>query len=108
MSSSDWPFRLTAQGSADAGCRELETLLAGIPPRITVEDQLVDNGVRASFAAVALIPYAKRVGTYEQESVSTVMSDLLNDLRHLCDLVGLDWEQASEPGHYDYEVMHED
>lgn len=42
----------------------------------------------------------------EQDHLDTIR-DLLNDLHHLCDALGLDWDQAVRQYHYDDEVAFE-
>jgi hypothetical protein len=50
-----------------------------------------DNTVRASFAAVALVAYTARRGS---DVLETDFSDLLADLRHLADALGIDFREA--------------
>lgn len=54
-----------------------------------------DNDIRANRGALALVSYTQRVagGSLTDEAASAV-SDLLSDLRHLCDGLGVDWEAA--------------
>lgn len=49
-----------------------------------------DNELRARFAGIAVKAYAERTG--KDEPPETIIDDLLNDLRHLCDALGLDFE----------------
>lgn len=50
-----------------------------------------DNTVRASFAAVALVAYTGRRGS---DVLETDLADLLADLRHLSDALGIDFREA--------------
>lgn len=63
---------------------------------MTYEDFSFDNNLRARFAGVGLKAYAQRTGTATQEELATVITDLLGDLRHLCDATGVDFEEVSE------------
>lgn len=77
-----------------------------------VEDDRHDNGRRASFAALAAFAYAGRVGAVSgvnDEEPATVLSDLLGDLRHLADSIGLDFAELDRNGrdHYDAELYGE-
>ena len=65
-----------------------------------------DNSLRASWAAAALKPYAEFVLGWQSgainEDPSTAMQDLLADLRHLADAMGIDFEDvyANAAAHY--------
>lgn len=65
------------------------------PGSLTIVDPQADNDRRAVWGARALLGYASFVGrgkfTCELE---TTASDLLADLRHMYDALGLDWEDA--------------
>jgi hypothetical protein len=64
-----------------------------------------DNTRRAGFALLALGAYADRVGTDEE----SVISDLIGDLRHLCDALGEDFDTQAERSllHYNAEILGE-
>jgi hypothetical protein len=53
-----------------------------------------DNTRRAGFALMALQAYAGTVGT----DADSIISDLLSDLRHLCDALGENFDIESERG----------
>ncbi|MFI6029484.1 hypothetical protein [Amycolatopsis magusensis] len=78
----------------------------------TVEDDRHDNARRAGFAALAVFAYAHRVGAINaanDEDPETVISDLLGDLRHLADSLGLDFAELDRRGrgHYEPELYGE-
>ena len=102
-------YRATSRlvDAVEVGFDDLEEVLAEVPDRLGYVDPVSDNRVRASFAATGLVAYATRTGTYRNEAVFTALRDLTNDLRHLCDLIGLDWTEVAEPFHYDHEVTWE-
>lgn len=64
-------------------------------------DVQADNDARASFGAAVLAAYAQRVGGDNNE-LETQLSDLLADLRHVCDALGLDYEAADMTAHVNY------
>ena len=58
-----------------------------------------DNTARATWAAQGLVAFAERTNMVEAgEDIQTALADLLADLRHLCDAVGVDWELADSKG----------
>ena len=64
-----------------------------------------DNNQRAAFAGLALKAYAKRTGGLTGEPPETVIGDLLNDMRHLCDALDLDFDAlAHNDMHYTAEL----
>lgn len=82
-----------------------------------------DNNDRADFANDAVSAYYKRtrpsdpypeeIGAGDpddQEALAEVLRDLLCDLRHWADVVGLDFSDQDEMamGHYDEEVTQEE
>lgn len=72
----------------------------------TVEDGRHDNGRRAGFAAIAVLVYAARTGLLNDrndEEPTTVLGDLLGDLRHLADSLGLDFGELNGHGEFHYE-----
>lgn len=65
-----------------------------------------DNQLRGLFAAVALKAYAARTGV-GGEDFSVSLSDMLGDLRHLCDALGLDFDEQLRRGTWHYtEELH--
>jgi len=54
-------------------------------------DHSGDNNARAAFAAAAITAYVARVGG---EDIEISITDLLADLRHLCDSARVDFERA--------------
>jgi len=72
-------------------------------------DPAQDNVVRAGFAATGVIAFAKRVGTYQQEDMETNLSDFLCDLMHLCDTLGISFEDMVDRArsHHGFEVRGE-
>jgi hypothetical protein len=71
----------------------------------SVEDARHDNGRRAGFAALAVLTYARRTGLlndYGDEEPATAIGDLLGDLRHLADSLGLGFAELDRrgEGHY--------
>jgi hypothetical protein len=50
-----------------------------------------DNTVRASFAASALVAYTGRRGS---DTLETDLADLLADMRHLADALGINFRDA--------------
>lgn len=70
------------------------------------DDPLGDNIKRAKFAAEALRAYSKETGTYRGEVVLLTLGDLMNDLRHLLDYIGLDEDDETTEGYSpDLEVL---
>ena len=67
-----------------------------------------DNETRASWGLAALRAYVHRVRAYG-DPPETVLNGLVADLRHLCDLLGLDFEDVlyGSHNHYDREVRGE-
>lgn len=69
-----------------------------------------DNGARAGWAARGLAAYAVHLGGATlTEEISVAAGDLLADLRHLFDALGLDWDGALESAevHYRAEIVGE-
>ncbi|MEO6087205.1 MAG: hypothetical protein ABIQ18_29245 [Umezawaea sp.] len=69
------------------------------------EDGEHDNGRRAGFAAAAVLAYAERAGLLSErndEHPATAIGDLLADLWHLVDSLGLDFAELTRRGkdHY--------
>lgn len=71
----------------------------------TPEANRHDNTRRAGLALTAVQGYASACNE-DNEAPETVISDLLGDLRHLCNAVGLDFDALSDHGgwHYQAEV----
>jgi hypothetical protein len=61
-----------------------------------------DNTLRAELAALAVRAYAERTGVLGEEPALAI-SDLLGDLMHLCDALGLDFQGLVDRGAYHYE-----
>lgn len=80
--------------------------------QIDHDDPIEDNTTRAGSAAVALKAYARTGGgSYlTGEAPETAIYDLLGDLRHLCDALGLNFDELNDRGarHYEAEVTGED
>ncbi len=92
--------------------QELAELIAEQPRRSTLKseglDPQRDNDIRAGWAARALVAYAQHLGNASlTEEVETAAADLLSDLRHLFDALGIDWEAAvsSSDDHYRGEIF---
>lgn len=66
------------------------------------------NKDRAGWAFDAVVSFAQIVGQ-QDEDLETNMSDLLANLRHLCDRKGLKWSEVDNRGHMHYsaEVVEE-
>ncbi|WP_042377171.1 hypothetical protein [Gordonia alkanivorans] len=83
-------------------------VFAGAPQRKS--DSLDDVSVRANnltsaaFAHVAVDAYARRIGQLDRESAHTTVRDLINDLHHYCDALGIDWGTVNDDSHYRDEV----
>ncbi|WP_142065349.1 hypothetical protein [Pseudonocardia kunmingensis] len=68
-----------------------------------------DNGRRAGLAAFAALAFAVRAGLLSprnDEAPATAIGDLLADLRHLADSLGLDYADLDTRGedHYRHEL----
>lgn len=66
-----------------------------------------DNGRRAGFAITGLVAYARRTGLLSRgndEDPETAFGDLLADLRHLADALGVDYDEIDEHGQVHYEA----
>ncbi len=68
-----------------------------------------DNDIRAIRSAAALVAYVKRVdgGGSSTDDIGSSVSDLLSDIRHLCDALGVEWEAAvaSSDTNYREEIL---
>ncbi|UQX13402.1 DUF4262 domain-containing protein [Candidatus Mycobacterium methanotrophicum] len=62
-----------------------------VPGSLSIVDPQADNDRRAMWGARALLGYATWLG---KGTLETTASDMLADLRHLFDALGLDWEDA--------------
>ena len=92
--------------------QELADLIAEQPKQTTLTGEGTgpqrDNDIRAGWAARALVAYAQHLGNGSlTEEVETAATDLLSDLRHLFDALGVDWEAAvsSSDDHYRGEIF---
>lgn len=65
-------------------------------------DPKADNMRRAAFAMAAIERYAEVCKG--DDIIEQVVSDLLSDLRHLCDAAGIDFDVASTSYHYEAEI----
>ncbi|WP_076207157.1 DUF4262 domain-containing protein [Mycolicibacterium fortuitum] len=76
--------------------QELANLVAPVPRgSLTMVDPQADNDVRARWGAQALIGYATHLGGASLGSeLETAATDMLADVRHLFDALGLDWQDA--------------
>jgi hypothetical protein len=68
---------------------------------LTYTDVSDDNLTRAGWAFAALHTFAGRTGVHG-ENPATALGDLLADIRHLCDALGVDYSEvdANGAGHY--------
>lgn len=62
------------------------------------DDPLADNIKRAKKASDAIEVYAEASGLYDGEHVLTAIGDLMSDLRHLFDFIGLTDESEAADG----------
>lgn len=69
----------------------------------TIETAEGRNLQRGLFAGLAVKAYAERVGT-KREAIDLTISDLLGDLRHLCDATGQDFAALSDRGYNHYQA----
>lgn len=88
-----------ARSMAVASAQELAELVAHQPRQTTLVDEGMDpqrdNNVRAGWAAQALVAYAQHAGNSTlTDEVETAATDLLSDLRHLFDALGIGWGEA--------------
>lgn len=60
------------------------------------------NMQRGTFAGLGLKAYAERTRCHEP--IDTVMSDFLGDLMHLCDAVGVDFDNVQCRAEINYEA----
>lgn len=67
---------------------------------ITGEDPQVDNTARATFAAEALVVFGERTGA--TDDLTTTVTDLLANLMHFCDAVGLEFDTEVGRAGYHY------
>ncbi len=76
---------------------------------LAADDIAHDNGRRAGFGMTALLAYARRAGHLDDsyaEKPELALGELLGDLRHLADALGLDYTEIDEDGlgHYKAEL----
>lgn len=70
----------------------------------TPEGVKADNNLRAAWALKGLTEYVERTfGAPEEEDFDTLIPDLMSDLLHLCDAVGVDIDQALYKARDQYE-----
>lgn len=103
-----------AQRIPVASAAELSEWIADQPKRTALSsndvDHQLDNNIRAGWGARALVAYAEHLGGKNlTEEVETAASDLLSDLRHLLDALGVDWQAAlsAAEGYYRAEILGE-
>ncbi|QNJ90018.1 DUF4262 domain-containing protein (plasmid) [Mycolicibacterium fluoranthenivorans] len=94
--------------------QELADLIGEQPKQTTLTREGTgprrDNDIRAGWAGRALVAYATHLGGSSlTEEVETAASDLLCDMRHLFDALGVDWEAAvtRSDDHYRGEIFGE-
>jgi len=97
-------------GIAEPDCGELRRLVADrgdldIDWDGTLRER---NNQRGVFAAIGVVAFAGRVysSRADDEPVDQAIADLLADLRHLADGLGLDWDHLCGwgEGHYETEI----
>lgn len=98
---SDYRAKFNGLNVKDMNMSDLADAVASAPAHIRDEDYRDDNTARASFAAQALVTFVERAGENEME---TNISDLLGDLMHLCDALGIDFDEAVDDGRVYYEA----
>lgn len=67
---------------------------------------VVEPNAMLALNVAELVPiYARRCGTTNDE-IASVLSDLVSDLRHLADAIGIEWDELDERAadHYAAEV----
>ena len=94
--------------------QELANLISDQPRRslLAVDGARMreENDIRAGWAARALVAYAQHLGGASlSEEIEVAASDLLGDLRHLFDALGVEGDAAvaSSDGHYRAEIFGE-
>ena len=85
----------------------LAGLIAGQPKRSRLDRRVCvpkrDHDIRAGWAARGLVAYAQHLGGAKlNEDIGVALTDLLGDLRHLCDALGVDWDAAVSRSEYDH------
>lgn len=97
-----------------ATAQELADLIADHPRRSLLagdgDNPRDDNDIRAGWAARALVAYAQHLGGASlTEEVEVAAGDLLGDLRHLFDALGIEWAAAAAAAeeHYRAEIFGE-
>lgn len=86
--------------------------VADLPTRgsseLTYTDHVKDNAIRASYGSEAVRAYGATTHMLDEEP-ETAISDLVGDLRHLCDSLGLDFDELADNGtsHYEAEIRGE-
>jgi len=65
-----------------------------------------NNVLRASYAATAVVAYGLRTREGHSTDSETLLTDLLGDFLHLCDLLGLSFDdlEAQARSHYEPEL----
>jgi hypothetical protein len=82
---------------------DLQTILADIAGdgHLRFDDLTHDQNLQAKWAADAVLAFAGETGM-DGEDCSTVIGDLLANLRHLCDLLELDFSALDRRGYDHY------
>lgn len=60
------------------------------------------NHMRALFAAEGVRAYGERTGVIDEDA-ETAIKDVINDLGHLCDALGIDFDHLVERARLSYE-----
>ncbi len=66
------------------------------------EGEAENSGLRAGCGAVALLAFARRTNQIESGDPEEALGDLIGDLLHLADVLGLDGQERLENGHWHY------
>lgn len=68
--------------------------MRGVRVESLADDVRHNNTRRARSALAAVEAFAEMSGGIQGEQTQTFVGDLVVNLRHLCDALGLDWEQV--------------
>ncbi len=99
----------SAWSGVDGGSvADAAAIFANAPTRrsdsIDPESLRANNMLSAAAAYVAVDAYARHRKQLKSESAHTTICDLLSDVHHLCDALGVDWDAVSNGRYYDDEV----
>lgn len=106
--------RITAPARFDGGIKDtndlarIATLFGGrhrhLHDGLTEDEIRDDNNTRAAWGAIALLAFTARTfGDAAGEDWETLVGDLMADLMHLCDALGVDFDEMVEKGRSHYE-----